>query len=100
MAIRIWRGPLSRLIQADKKPNTGLRRYQKSSRISNADKTHRDLLIYLIWQLGAATNQQIGEKFGSTYSAVSRRVGIFKNMLKKDKALQDRFNKIKPQIKI
>ncbi len=88
------------IIQAAKNLNTDLRRYQKSSRISHADKADRDLLIYLIWQLGAATNQQIGEKFGLTYSAVCRRVGIFKGMLKKDKALQKRFNKIKSQIKI
>ena len=88
------------IIQAAKKLNTDLRRYQKSSRISNADKADRDLLVYLIWQLGVATNQQIGEKFGLTYSADSRRVGIFKDMLNKDKALQKRFKKIKPQIKI
>jgi hypothetical protein len=50
--------------------------------------------------LGVATNQQIERKFGLTYSAVSRRVGIFKNMFKKDEALQERFNKIKSQIKI
>ena len=88
------------ITQAAKKLNTDLRRYQKLSRISKADKADRDLLIYLTWQLGVATNQQIGEKFGLTYSAVSRRVGIFKDMLRKDKALQKRFNKIKSQIKI
>ncbi len=88
------------IIQAAKKLNIDLRRYQKSSRVSNADKVDRDLLIYLIWLMGVATNQQIGEKFGLTYSAVSRRVGIFKDMLKKDKAIQKRFNRIKSQIKI
>jgi hypothetical protein len=28
-------------------------------------------LIYIAWQLGMAANQEIGEKFGPTYSAVA-----------------------------
>ena len=51
--------------------------YSKTARISEIDKLNRDLLIYLMWQLGQLTNQQIGEKFGLSYSAVSKRVGIF-----------------------
>jgi hypothetical protein len=41
------------------------------NRISKSVKADWDLLIYIVWQLGVATNQQIGEKFGLTYSAVS-----------------------------
>ena len=50
-----------------------------------ADKLNRDLLIYLLWQLGQLTNQQIGEKFGLSYSAVSQRVSNFKGLLIKTK---------------
>ena len=48
------------------------------------------MLIYLLWQLGQLTNQQIGEKFGLTYSAVSQRVSIFKTLLIKNKALREK----------
>ncbi|MHC4459371.1 MAG: transposase [Planctomycetota bacterium] len=74
--------------------------YRESSRISKADKTDRDLLIYIAWQLGVATNQQIGEKFGLTYSAVSQRVSVIKEMLNKDKGLKRKYRHIKSLIKI
>jgi REP element-mobilizing transposase RayT len=71
-----------------------------SKRILKADKLNRDILIYLLWQLGQLTNQQIGEKFGLSYSAVSKRVSIFKDLLKKNQALQNKVHQIKAQIKI
>jgi hypothetical protein len=49
--------------------------YRESTRISKSVKTDRDLLIYIAWQLGVATNQDIGEKFGLTYSAVCKSAG-------------------------
>jgi REP element-mobilizing transposase RayT len=74
--------------------------FRKSKRISKADKLNRDMLIYLLWQLGQLTNQQIGDKFGLTYSAVSQRVSIFKKLLKKNQALHKKFNQIKSQVEI
>ena len=74
--------------------------FRKSKRISKADKLSRDLLIYLLWQLGQLTNQQIGDKFGLTYSAVSQRVSIFKGMLAENQAVCKKFNQIKSQMKI
>jgi putative transposase len=70
----------------------------KTARISDADKLDRDLLIYLLWQTAHLTNGQIGKRFGLTYSAVSRRVGIFKNLLENNQAIQDRYRQIKSQI--
>jgi hypothetical protein len=58
------------------------------------------MLLYLLWQSGQLTNVQIAEKFGLTYSAVSRRVSVFKNMLGKNKTLQNKFNRVKSLIKI
>jgi hypothetical protein len=69
------------LIQAAKILNCKLEQFRKTARVSQADILDRDMLIYLIWQSGQLTNVQIAEKFGLTYSAVSRRVGVFKNML-------------------
>jgi chromosomal replication initiation ATPase DnaA len=58
------------------------------------------LLIYLAWQLGVATNQQIGERFRLTYSAVSQRVRVVKKKLNKDKKLKAKYRHLKSLIKI
>jgi hypothetical protein len=54
-------------------------------RISAGEKDKRDLLIYLLWENGSWTNQEIGSCFGLTYSAVSRRVGDTGKRLKQEK---------------
>ena len=72
----------------------------KSSRISESAKIDRDLLIYIARELGVVTNQQIGDKFGLTNSAVSRRARILKEKLKKDRDLNTKLVKIKSLIKI
>ena len=87
-------------LQASKMLNCNPEHFHKSKRISEAEKLNRDLLIYLTWQSGQLTNQQIGEKFGLTYSAVSQRVSIFKDLLRKNQALQNKLNKIKSQINL
>jgi len=47
-----------------------------------------------------ATNQEIGEKFGLTYSAVSQRVSVIKEMFNKDKGIERKYQQIKSLIKI
>jgi REP element-mobilizing transposase RayT len=69
-------------------------------RIPASDKDKRDLLIYLLWESGGLTNQEIGACFGLTYSAVSRRVGETKKRLKQEKELMDRWVLLKSQIKV
>jgi chromosomal replication initiation ATPase DnaA len=88
------------LFKAAKILNCDPRHYRKALRISAADKVNRDLLIYLLWHTGQLTNQRIGEKFGLSYSAVSGRVRIFKELLKNNRELEDTFNQIKSLIKI
>ena len=88
------------ILKAAKILNCDPQRYRKTGRISAADKEKRDLLIYLLWQTGQLTNQQIGVKFGLSYSAVSRRVRIFKDSLRNNRALENKFNQIKALIKI
>jgi hypothetical protein len=61
---------------------------RESTRISKSVKADRDLLIYIFWQLGVATNQEIGEKFGLTYSAVSQWVRVIKVLLNNEKELE------------
>ena len=73
---------------------------RESNRISQSVKADRDLLIYIAWQLGMVTNREIGEKFGLTYSAVSQRVRVIKEMLSKDKELERKYWYIKSLMKI
>ena len=87
------------LIQAAEILNSKLERLRKTARVSQADKLNRDMLIYLMWQSGQLTNLQIAEKFGLTYSAVRRRVGVFKDLLGENTTLQNKFNRVKLLIK-
>ena len=73
---------------------------RESARISESVKADRDLLIYIAWLTGVATNQEIGERFGLTYSAISQRVKVVKEMLKKDEKLVGKLRHIKSLIKI
>ncbi|MBW1699680.1 MAG: hypothetical protein JRK26_23145 [Deltaproteobacteria bacterium] len=43
-----------------------------------------DLLVYVLWDSGFFTNQQIGGVFGLVYLTVSWRVGICRDRLSKD----------------
>jgi putative transposase len=88
------------LIQAAKILNCKLEYFREAARVSQSDILDRDMLIYLMWQSGQLTNAQIAEKFGLTYSAVSRRAGVFKNMLRENKTLQQKLNRVKSLIKI
>ena len=88
------------MVQAAEILNCNLEDFRKTTRISQSDIIHRDMLIYLRWQTGQLTDLQIVEKFGLTYSAVSRRVGVFKDLPSNSKTLKSKFNRVKSIIKI
>lgn len=67
--------------------------------IPPADRDKRDLLIYLLWESGQLTNQEIGSFFGLTYSSVSRRVTEIRKRLQQKKEFNDAFESLKSQIK-
>ena len=69
-------------------------------RIPAGEKDKRDLMIYLLWENGGLTNQEIGAYFGLTYSSVSRRVSGTGERLKQEKELRDIFMTLKSQIKV
>jgi REP element-mobilizing transposase RayT len=75
-------------------------RFGKSTKVSAGDVVKRDLLIFLIWQQGHQTNQQIGNLFGLTYSAVSRRISIVKSLIGQNRQLRREFEHLKSKIKI
>jgi putative transposase len=91
--------PVTILRKAAKTLGCSLERFKRSGKVSAKEVQRRDMLLYLIWQLGVQTNQEIGELFGLTYSAVSRRVSLFKDALKKDAALRQGLDQLKSKIK-
>jgi putative transposase len=73
--------------------------FRRGGRVSPSRSLDRDLLLYLIRQMGVLTDHQLGGLFGLGYSAVSRRAGIFKAKLQENRALQRKFGRLKSIIK-
>ncbi len=74
--------------------------YRKGTRLSGADVFKRDLIVYLLYQLGRWPNNQIGQLFNITYSAVSRRVALMKKKVSEDESVRRQIEQLKSQIKI
>ena len=83
---------------AAEKLNCSLKDFAFCRRIKQFDKDNRDLLLYLVWDMELYSNKEIGELFGLTYSAVSRRAQIIQERLNSERKLQRRFEKIKSVI--
>jgi putative transposase len=92
--------PASILEQAASRLGCSLDQFRQAGKVAAPEAPKRDMLLYLIWQLGVQTNREIGELFGLTYSAVSRRVSLFKSALKTDASLRERFDRLKSGIKM
>jgi REP element-mobilizing transposase RayT len=73
---------------------------RNSKRISKALKDKRDLLIYLLWQSGRFSNQQIGTLLGISYSNVSRRIMEIRKKLDKDKGVRGRYKDLSALVKV
>jgi putative transposase len=74
--------------------------FKSNARVSPNRVLDRDLLLFMIWQLGVRTNSQIGEMFGLTASAVSRRVRVMKPRVEKDHSLQKKMADLKSLIEV
>jgi len=86
--------PLERLKEAARLLDCDLNRFKRMPRISKADRDNRDLLVLSVWKIGFLTNDEIGNSFGMTYSAVSHIVKSIRLRMKGDKGLVERFNHI------
>jgi hypothetical protein len=64
------------------------------------DKDSRDLLIYGVWERGRYRGKEIGEVMGLGYSSISRRAGIVKRRVWRDKAFEKKLEKIESIIKM
>ena len=80
--------------------NIDIQRLRHSRRILKSDLIKRDMLVYALWQSGRFSNAQIGSQVGLTISSISRRVGIFKEMLDTDKKIREDYKKFKAIIKV
>ena len=73
---------------------------EMSDRIFQKDVQDRDVLLYFLRGTGLYTNKQIGELFGLTYSAVSRRASIVKSQISKPSEMRRKYSRIKSIIKV
>jgi len=72
----------------------------KGRRLYGKEKRIRDLLVYFFWERGAYTNQEIGNIFGITYSAVSHTVNHLKRTLKSNNDLEKSYQLLNSQFKM
>ncbi|MGA9178526.1 MAG: hypothetical protein WBZ05_14890, partial [Desulfobacterales bacterium] len=64
------------------------------------DKHKRDLLVYLFWNKGVMTNEQLGRVFNISHSAVSHSVKVFKEKMINDKKVKNQFDAINSQFRL
>ena len=74
--------------------------FHQAARISKSDKDKRDLLIYILWEMGLFSNQEIGFLFGLTYSSISRRVSITMTRIRTDEEFKKRLEQFNSLIKV
>jgi hypothetical protein len=82
------------LTKATAFPGCDVEDLKKTARVSASRVLDRDLLLYVVWQLEVQTDSQIGEIFGLTGSAVSRRVGVLKSKAENDKSIRKKMAEI------
>ncbi len=92
--------PAKLLKSAAKVINFNLTKLSQSGRISKKDIQDRDVLLYFLRETGLYTNKQIGELFGLTYSAVTRRANIVKSEIFKQSEMRQKYSLIKSMIKV
>ena len=77
-----------------------VKHYLKTGRVYGAEKEKRDLMIYLIWKAGVLTNDQIGQFFGLSHSAVSHAVKSLKDRISENQDLAAKFKELNSQFKL
>ncbi|MBW2296778.1 MAG: transposase [Deltaproteobacteria bacterium] len=74
--------------------------FANTGRIYGEKKDKRDLMIFMLWNSGTITNQQIGHYFGISHSAVSHAVKSLKSRIKIKPELLAISNKLNSQFKL
>jgi hypothetical protein len=94
------RDPKKLLQSAAEVINFDVFKSRQSGSISRKDIQERDILIHFMKETGLYTNKQIGDLFGLTYSAVSRRANIFKTKTLKQSKIAQKYDHLKSRIKV
>ncbi|MGD9180025.1 MAG: transposase [Desulfobacterales bacterium] len=92
--------PIRILHKAERILKCDVKHFLKAGRVSGAEKETRDLMIFLIWNAGVLTNDQIGRLFGVSFSAVSHAVKSLKARMQEDPKLQAKFEQLYSQFKL
>jgi putative transposase len=74
--------------------------YAPGQRVRGEIKEDRDLVLYALWEIGAFQNEEIGQVFGVSYSAVSHIVRDMKEQIKKDSRVGSKVKRINSQFKM
>jgi putative transposase len=74
--------------------------YGGRHRVRGKAKKDRDILVYALWEMGLFRNEEIGQIFGVSYSAVSHIVGVVREMMKKDPEMESKVKRINSQFKM
>lgn len=72
----------------------------RSRRVLQKDKDNRDFLIYLLWECGRFSNQQIASFLEISYSNISKRITQIRTRFDKDKKLREKYQALSTQIKV
>jgi len=80
--------------------NCDLEKFKKVQRLYGKDKDDRDLLVYLLWERGVHTNEEIGAMFGLTYSSVSHIVKRLKSQIGDNRKLKEKYRLLNSQYKM
>jgi hypothetical protein len=75
-------------------------RFAQAGRLRGAEKDRRDLLLYMIWKSGRLSNEQIGQLFGLSHSAVSHAVKSLKARIMENPELQEKYSRLNSQFKL
>lgn len=90
----------SYLLKAGHTLECDVKGFVQAGRLSGTEKDKRDILLYSIWRVGHLDNEQIGDLFGISYSAVSHTVKSVKLKLKMDQKLRAKFHQINSLFKL
>jgi chromosomal replication initiation ATPase DnaA len=69
-------------------------------RVRGEMKEDRDVVLYALWEMGVYRNEEIGQVFGVSYSAVSHIVRDLKERIKKDSQIGRKVKRLNSQFKM
>ncbi len=74
--------------------------FKKTEKISSSRRLERDQILFILWQTGLFTNQQIADVFNLSFSMVSHAVHGFRKKLRKHSDLKRKTDTLITQIEI